>query len=428
MGEVAIRVEKLSKQYYIGGPQKTYSRLGDQIIDVLSSPFKRAGKLLSGQASGATELDETIWALKDVSFEVGNGEVVGIIGRNGAGKSTLLKILSRITEPTEGYADLYGRVGSLLEVGTGFHPELTGRENVYMNGAILGMRKAEISSKFDEIVAFSEIEKFIDTPVKHYSSGMYVRLAFSVAAHLEPEILLVDEVLAVGDVSFQRKCLGKMDEVSQQGRTVLFVSHNMGLIQTLCQRGIYLENGKIARIGSIAETIEAYLQSLEQANFQNISDRVDRRGEGKIKLVGLEVTGKNGRSTVLRTGEPAHFTFRVDNYLPDMDCSFSLFDYLGQKITTFKSSVHSPEDIYERENKLQFVCEIDKLMLMPGRYRVDVSVMGDNIIQDYIQAATFFEVAEGRMDGRPTKVNIKNKRVDFRVYLPHRWRLPPTNG
>jgi lipopolysaccharide transport system ATP-binding protein len=427
MGEIAIRAEKLSKQYHIGGPQKTYSRLGDQIVDVLSSPFRRASKLLRGQASGVAELDETIWALKDVSFEVSHGEVVGIIGRNGAGKSTLLKILSRITEPTEGFADLYGRVGSLLEVGTGFHPELTGRENVYMNGAILGMRKAEIARKFDEIVAFSEIDKFIDTPVKHYSSGMYVRLAFSVAAHLEPEILLVDEVLAVGDVAFQRKCLGKMDEVSRQGRTVMFVSHNMGLIQTLCQRGIYLENGEIACAGSVAETVEAYLQSLETANLQEISERVDRRGEGKIKLVGLEVTGANGRSSILKTGEPAHFAFHVDGYLPDMDCSFSLFDHLGQRITTFRSSVHGPEDVYEMENKLQFACEIDQLMLMPGRYRMDVGVVGDNRLQDYIQAAAFFEVAEGHLDGRPTKIDVKNKRVDFSVYLPHRWRLPPRN-
>jgi lipopolysaccharide transport system ATP-binding protein len=424
MGQPAIRVEKLSKQYHIGGPQKTYSRLGDQLVDILSSPFRRASNLLRGQASGATELNETIWALKDVSFKIRHGEVVGIIGRNGAGKSTLLKILSRITEPTEGYADIYGRVGSLLEVGTGFHPELTGRENIYMNGAILGMRKAEISRKFDEIVAFSEIEKFIDTPVKHYSSGMYVRLAFSVAAHLEPEILLVDEVLAVGDVAFQRKCLGKMDEVSQQGRTVLFVSHNMGLIQTLCQRGIYLENGEIVSTGSVAETVETYLQSLETANLQKISERVDRRGEGKIKLVGLEVTGANGRSFILKTGEPVHFAFHVDRYLPDMDCSFSLFDHLGQRITTFRSSVHGPEDVYEVENKLQFVCEIDQLMLMPGRYRMDVGVVGDNRLQDYIQAAAFFEVAEGHLDGRPTKIDVKNKMVDFRVCMPHRWRLP----
>ena len=204
-------------------------------------------------------MNETIWALKDVSFEIKRGEVVGIIGRNGAGKSTLLKILSRITEPTEGQAAIYGRVGSLLEVGTGFHPELTGRENIYLNGAILGMRRAEIERKFDEIVVFSGVEKFIDTPVKHYSSGMYLRLAFAVAAHLEPEILLVDEVLAVGDAQFQKKCLGKMADVAQAGRTVLFVSHNMGAIHHLCPRSILLEQGRIAMVGATAEVIRHYL-------------------------------------------------------------------------------------------------------------------------------------------------------------------------
>src|SRR5574339_281457 len=242
---------------------------------MVAAPFRRAGKLLRGQVGGAAELDETIWALKHVSFQIKAGEVVGIIGRNGAGKSTLLKILSGISDPTVGYADIYGRVGSLLEVGTGFHPELTGRENVYLNGSILGMRKAEIDRKCDEIVAFAEIDKFLDTPVKHYSSGMYVRLAFSVAAHLEPEILLVDEVLAVGDMAFQRKCLGKMDDVAQTGRTVVFVSHNMGLLQTLCQRGILFQEGAVHTDGTITEAVDAYLQTLEKAQAQDLSRRTD---------------------------------------------------------------------------------------------------------------------------------------------------------
>ena len=215
MTDIAIRVENLSKQYRIGGPQARYKTIRESLTETVQAPFRRLASVVRGQSSAVT--NETIWALKDVSFEVKRGEVVGISGRNGAGKTTLLKILSRITEPTEGYAEIHGRVGSLLEVGTGFHPELTGRENIYLNGAILGMKRAEIERKFDEIVAFAEIEKFIDTPVKHYSSGMYVRLAFAVAAHLEPEILLVDEVLAVGDARFQKKCLGKMGEVSAQG-------------------------------------------------------------------------------------------------------------------------------------------------------------------------------------------------------------------
>jgi lipopolysaccharide transport system ATP-binding protein len=428
VSNIAVRVEGLGKQYHIGGSQKTYDRLGDQLTNVIKAPFRRASYLLRGQATGAADLHDTIWALREVSFEIDHGEVVGIIGRNGAGKSTLLKVLTRITEPTEGYADLYGRVGSLLEVGTGFHPELTGRENVYLNGAILGMRKAEISKKFDEIIAFSEIEKFIDTPVKHYSSGMYVRLAFSVAAHLEPEILLVDEVLAVGDVAFQRKCLGKMGEVAQEGRTVLFVSHNMGLIQTLCSRGLYIEEGRILNDGPVMDTIDVYLQSLEQENLKEISERADRQGEGKIKLVGLEIgDGINGPATILKPGEPVRFKFYVDHYLPGMNCSFSVYDHLGQIVTSFRSGVHGPEDINDQANEKRFVCEVDKLLLMPGRYRVDVSIMGDNILQDSIKAAKFFEVSEGQIDGRPMQLYSKNKRVDYRVYLPHRWSSPRTN-
>jgi lipopolysaccharide transport system ATP-binding protein len=261
MNKIAIHARGLGKQYHIGKKQEKYKMLRDTLSDALIAPFRRAGKLLRGQATGAAELDETIWALKDVSFDVHQGEVTGIIGRNGAGKSTLLKILSRITDPTRGYADIYGRVGSLLEVGTGFHQELTGRENVYLNGAILGMKHAEIDRKFDEIVAFSEVEKFIDTPVKHYSSGMYLRLAFAVAAHLDPEILLVDEVLAVGDVRFQKKCLNKMQDVGQQGRTVLFVSHSMSAITRLCERAILLEDGQIVQDGPSNEVVRLYLNA-----------------------------------------------------------------------------------------------------------------------------------------------------------------------
>ena len=261
MSEVVIRIENIGKQYRIGGQQNEFRTLRDSLTDALVSPFRRAKKMLRGQPAGATDMAETIWALKGVSLEIKRGEVVGIIGRNGAGKTTLLKILSRITEPTEGFAEIHGRVGSLLEVGTGFHPELTGRENIYLNGAILGMRKAEIVSKFDAIVEFAEIAKFIDTPVKHYSSGMYVRLAFAVAAHLEPEILLVDEVLAVGDAAFQRKCLGKMADVAREGRTVLFVSHNMIAVQRLCSRGLWLNDGTIDEDGQVASVVASYMKT-----------------------------------------------------------------------------------------------------------------------------------------------------------------------
>jgi lipopolysaccharide transport system ATP-binding protein len=423
MSDIAIRVEDLGKQYHIGGPQKTYHRLGDQVADILMSPFRRAGKLLRGQATGAAELDETIWALKNISLEIKHGEVLGIIGRNGAGKSTLLKILSQITEPTEGYADIYGRVGSLLEVGTGFHPELTGRENIYLNGAILGMRKGEIERKFDEIVAFSGIEKFIDTPVKHYSSGMYVRLAFSVAAHLEPEILLVDEVLAVGDIAFQRKCLGKMDDVAQQGRTVLFVSHNLGLIQTLCQRGILLQQGSVIADGKITEAVDTYLQTLEQIRSQDLSERTDRKGQGKARLVGVEVTGgSNGLSSTIKTGDATRFVFHVSTVLPGMACSFFLYDPIGQPVTSFKSKFRGPEDTYDSGNGSKIVCDVDELLLLPGRYRMDVSIIGDNRLQDHVETATVFDVGEGHVAGRPAQPDKR-----FRLVMPHRWTLPPSN-
>ena len=248
MSDVAIHVEKLSKQFRIGAQRVQYETFRDQIVRGLSGMFRR-------RRSAAA--DEVFWALNDVSLEIKRGEVVGLIGRNGAGKSTLLKILSRITEPSAGFADIHGRVASLLEVGTGFHPELTGRENIYLNGAILGMKRAEIKSKFDEIVEFADVGPFVDTPVKHYSSGMYVRLAFAVAAHLQPEILLVDEVLAVGDAAFQRKCLGKMGEVAKEGRTIIFVSHNMAAVESLCTGAHLISDGRIVRSGSTGEVIAA---------------------------------------------------------------------------------------------------------------------------------------------------------------------------
>jgi lipopolysaccharide transport system ATP-binding protein len=294
MSDVAIRVEGLGKLYKIGKLQRRHDTLRDRIADAgVFNLFKRRngepqrakGEVQSAGATSTTILApgplasalrpspaDTIWALKDVSFDVCRGEVIGIIGRNGAGKSTLLKILSRITEPTEGCADINGRVASLLEVGTGFHQELTGRENIYLNGAILGMKRDEIARKFDEIVAFAEVEKFIDTPVKHYSSGMHMRLAFAVAAHLEPEILLVDEVLAVGDVAFQRKCLGKMGDGALQGRTVLFVSHNMQAVRTLCQKTIWLQDGQVRSLGDSDAIVEAYLQESTRSEHSNDLD------------------------------------------------------------------------------------------------------------------------------------------------------------
>ncbi|MDQ3254110.1 MAG: ABC transporter ATP-binding protein, partial [Acidobacteriota bacterium] len=282
-----IKVENLSKQYRVGSRPQSYATLRELFSGRVRWPLTR----LHRQSLNAD--DKKIWALKDVSFEVSPGDVVGIIGRNGAGKSTLLKILSRITGPTTGYVELYGRISSLLEVGTGFHPELTGRDNVYLNGAILGMSRSETKSKFDEIVAFAEIDKYLDTPVKHYSSGMYMRLAFAVAAHLEPDILIVDEVLAVGDVAFQKKCLGKMNDVSRVGRTVLFVSHNMAAVANLCRRGIVLSGGSIQYAGTQTGAVAEYLTSVD-LRTKRLRERTDRIGNGAIKIVDIEIKEDEG--------------------------------------------------------------------------------------------------------------------------------------
>lgn len=420
MSNIAIQVDQLSKEYRIGSGQKNYDTLGEQVTDIIKSPFRRAGKLLRGQATGAAELDETIWALKDISFSIKRGEAVGIIGRNGAGKSTLLKILSRITDPTGGQAVIHGRVGSLLEVGTGFHPELTGRENVFLNGAILGMRKHEIASKFDEIVAFAEIEQFIDTPVKHYSSGMYVRLAFSVAAHLEPEVLLVDEVLAVGDLAFQRKCLGKMDDVTHEGRTVLFVSHNMALIQSLCQRGVFLQGGRVAADGTVNEAVDAYLKTLEQTESQDLAQRTDRQGKGEIRLTGVDISnGRDEGAATLVAGGSARFVFQLNDLTPDAAMVITFVNHLGQRVAVFKSYVTGPEDSFAPGEGPQFICEFDQLLLRPGRYFVNVFVRGRGERQDSIEAAAFFDVEDGHLQGRPIHFNR-----NVSVIMPHRWTLP----
>ena len=299
MTETAIKIEGLSKQYRIGAKQQAYKTLRESLTGAASAPFRALRSKLRRSGTGSADDDSLIWALKDISLEIKRGEVVGIIGRNGAGKSTLLKTLSRITDPTTGYADINGRIGSLLEVGTGFHPELTGRENIYLNGAILGMRKSEIKRKFDEMVAFAEVEKFVDTPVKHYSSGMYLRLAFAVAAHLEPEILLVDEVLAVGDAAFQKKCLGKMGDVAKEGRTILFVSHNMGSIRSLCTRGIVLDEGKVLYDGDVSRGIEAYCRSI--GLIQTSSDNGFNSDSSRTGFDPISVNGEG--NTVVQSQE-----------------------------------------------------------------------------------------------------------------------------
>lgn len=293
MEPVVVRVENVSKRYRIGALHPAYATFRELVGEALTAPLRR----LRG-ANGNRY--ETLWALRDVGFEVRRGELVGIIGHNGAGKSTLLKILSRITRPSTGEVEIYGRVGSLLEVGTGFHPDLTGRENIFLNGAILGMRKAEIENKFDEIVAFSELEKFVETPVKFYSSGMYVRLAFSVAAHLEPEILIMDEVLAVGDAAFQQKCLDKMHEIRGQGRTIFFVSHNLPAVTRLCRRAVLLEEGRVAAEGAPQEVVNRYLRSSWKAGAQREwSEASDAPGDSVVRLRRVRVCDERGETTAV---------------------------------------------------------------------------------------------------------------------------------
>ena len=336
MSDIALRVDHLSKLYHLGALQQRH----DTLRDALVSTFKRPALSLSKGANVQTaERSEDLWALRDVSFEVQQGEVLGIIGRNGAGKSTLLKILSRITEPTSGRAEIHGRIASLLEVGTGFHPELTGRENIYLNGAILGMHRVEIERKFDEIVAFAEIERFLDTPVKRYSSGMYVRLAFAVAAHLEPEILLVDEVLAVGDVQFQKKCLGKMGDVAKEGRTVLFVSHNMVAVQTLCQRAFWLDTGQLKAQGAVNEIVTAYLRAgfgEDGTNERVWPEMTTAPGNETVRLHRIAVqpeAGKPGDMITMQT--PLRIEVQYWNLLPAVHLHATLHVFNDQGIIAF---------------------------------------------------------------------------------------------
>lgn len=420
MSDIALSIESLGKQYRIGSSQGE-QMLREVLTDAGKLPFRLAKRILQGEINNQSKKPKLFWALQDISFEVKQGEILGIIGHNGAGKSTLLKILSRITEPTTGRAKIYGRVGSLLEVGTGFHWELSGRENIYLNGAILGMKKAEIDRKFDEIVAFSEVEEFLDTPVKRYSSGMYMRLAFAVAAHLEPEILLIDEVLAVGDAAFQKKCLGKMNDIAQAGRTVIFVSHTMGAIQALCSRAILLRNGQVFSDGAVMETVAAYLNLLEQKPEQDLLTRNDRYGSGDIKLAQVDITIPNhSDASVLITGQPARFAFLVTDASPGTHCSFTIYDQLGQPVTYFDTTIHSIYDVVEGGPDKIFTCELDELSLIPGRYRINAAITHNGELQDHLEAAAFFDVELGDLRGRlvPPDSGYGS------IIIPHRWIKP----
>jgi lipopolysaccharide transport system ATP-binding protein len=417
MDDVAISTSGLGKQYTLGLHQRGYGTLRESIAGAARRSVRRAAR-----RERAPAVDK-LWALRDLSLTVRRGEVVGLIGHNGAGKTTLLKILARITEPTAGYADVTGRVGSLLEVGTGFHPELTGRENIFLNGAILGMRRAEIARRFDEIVAFAEIGRFLDTPVKRYSSGMSVRLAFAVAAHLEPEILLVDEVLAVGDASFQRKSLGKMGEVAKEGRTVIFVSHNLAIIQALCDRGVLLERGEAVSDAPVREAIDRYLRTLERAASDDLLARTDRDGRAydETLIRRVEIRDPTGGSPdVIVGGRPAVIEVHITEIVPMLECRLTIANSLGQPVTTLDSEVRATEDVRDAGMGAIIECHIPELPLLPGRYRLDVLLKGKRQIQDGLQAAAFFDVEPGVVADRPMPASGSDG--DF--VLAHTWRLP----
>jgi lipopolysaccharide transport system ATP-binding protein len=380
MGDMAVQVENLGKKYVLGHQkQKNYVALRDVLATRANSLMQKVRHPSKAQHNPSPE---DFWALKDVSFEIKQGDRVGIIGRNGAGKSTLLKILSRITEPTEGRITIRGRVASLLEVGTGFHPELTGRENIYLNGAILGMSRVEIQSKFDEIVAFAEVEQFLDTPVKRYSSGMYVRLAFAVAAHLEPEILVVDEVLAVGDVQFQKKCFGKMEEVGKEGRTVIFVSHDMTAIQNLCQSGICLSQGKVIGAGSIQDQVQIYLKSYKEANSFSAESSLSI-GSG-LELIKLDIQPNPVHS---KDKIEILLSFYAERELCFRDLAILFYSALGKRIAVIDLRRSDVEHKIENSSIYTVRTVVNSLAFVEGDYSVGIWLRTNEMAPELLDLA-----------------------------------------
>jgi lipopolysaccharide transport system ATP-binding protein len=418
----AIRVENLSKRYRIGTRSRDANRnLTEAIMDGATAVWR--GLTARGRCGDAAD---AFWALKDVSFDVQPGEVVGIIGHNGAGKSTLLKILSRIAEPTSGRAVVRGRMASLLEVGTGFHPELTGRENIYLNGSLLGMSRKEIDQKFDEIVVFSEIEPFLDTPVKRYSSGMYVRLAFAVAAHLDPDVLVIDEVLAVGDASFQKKCLGKIGNVAQEGRTVLFVTHNMGSVLALCRNVVWVHHGQLRSVGPSRTIIQRYL-GLDQQQGKTSLDLncAVRSGDygAQLKVLGVEWLS----GLPLRNGEPIRARIRVaaSSFVEDVSIGLGFSSLEGIRILSYDSDFSGPRRQLEAGEQATVDVVLPELPLAPGLYLLDVGARSDERCGlDYLSGCSRIEVIPG--DRTPSMItSFPNSGV--RVSGHWDWHSPPSS-
>ncbi len=423
MSESAIEIKGLGKRYRLGASRPISRTLGEAFADGVRR-FRRTADA-SAEHDRAARRGE-FWALRDIHLNVQRGEVIGIVGANGAGKSTLLKVLSRITNPTEGEARLRGRLASLLEVGTGFHPELTGRENIYLNGAIMGMRKAEINRRFDEIVAFSGTERFLDTPVKRYSSGMRVRLAFAVAAHLEPEILVIDEVLAVGDAAFQSKCLGKMNDVARgEGRTVLFVSHNMGSIRSLCHRGILLDRGLLACEGTSDEVIRAYFSATGQEGHVDLARRHDRHGSGAVQAQSIRAIDPNTGHELHRlcAGRDVAFevTYAASGDLSPRNVSIELtfFTQAGQFVMALNNRL-SNGVFASLPVQGRLTCRVPRLPLMNGSFTAKLTIKTDEVIADQVHRAATFDVDPGDFFG----TGVVHPSRHQGVYVPHEWHAP----
>lgn len=424
MSETVIQVQNLSKQYRLG--VRNTGTISHDLnrwwakVRGKEDPFAKVGEVNDRTKAAATS--EYVWALKDINFEIKKGEVLGVIGRNGAGKSTLLKLLSKVTRPTTGTIKMKGRVASLLEVGTGFHPELTGRENVFLNGAILGMTKVEIKKKFDEIIEFAGVERYVDTPVKRYSSGMYVRLAFAVAAHLEPEILIVDEVLAVGDAEFQKKCLGKMNEVSKEdGRTILFVSHNMGAIKGLCNSGLLLEHGTVALIDkNIEHVVGRYLSSNHLTNSSSLSikEREDRKGNGVLRVVSIELVAAINNAQI-ESGKPLGFKIGYEAKLNTFSAKvlISINNEHNETIVFLDSeTIADFPGVLRRNGKIEVYLS-DGFGLPKGQYFINVAILVNGTMADHIVRALHFTVVDGIFYS-----NGKVPRGRGLCYVKQKWR------
>jgi lipopolysaccharide transport system ATP-binding protein len=412
MSNVALSVEDLGKRYRIAGPRVAYGSLRETLVDAMQAPLRRV-------RTRGVQRPEPFWALRNVGFEVGWGEVLGIVGPNGAGKSTLLKILSRVTYPTAGRAQVHGRVCSLLEVGTGFHNELTGRENIFLNGAVLGMRKAEIRRKFDAIVDFAGLDTFLDTPVKRYSTGMFMRLAFSVAAHLEPEVLIVDEVLAVGDAAFQKKCLSRMESVSREGRTILFVSHNMPAIQALCHRAVRLQKGRIVDEGPPAAVVQRYLASEVSSTEGALEQRQDRSGDGSARIVSIDVRSA-APDGIIRPGSRlrVRLGYRSDRPLRRPQFLVTIVDHLDAGLFLLHNEFTGGlPDTLPPEGVV--TCETDPINVTPGSCIVHVELLQGNVQADFVPHVCSFDVHDDDLFG----TGMGPTRDYVRYVLGQRWSL-----